>query len=258
MPNTVRPGGGAGRAGGAGSGGGSRTPGRPGPFTPRRTPGSRRSGVGLSVNQRGLRNRWGLAVMITLLVLVVGRLAILQGVDGAAYANAAEQDRLRTYAVPALRGAVLDRDGHPFAYTVDASRVVADPAVVDDPERTALALTTLLGVPVPELTGKLGADSRYVILATQVPPETTDAIDALGLPGVLFEDDPVRLYPAGTVGGQVVGFVGRDGEGLAGIEQTFQDELAGAPGTRRVEVGSGATPSPPASTSPPPRPTATR
>ena len=147
-----------------------------------------------------MRNRWGLILMITLLVLVVGRLALLQGVDGAAYANAAEQDRLRTYPVAALRGEVLDRNGRPFAYTVEASRVVADPTVVDDPARTALALTTLLDVPVPELTEKLSENSRYVVLATQISPETVDAIEALELPGVLFEDDPVRLYPAGAVG----------------------------------------------------------
>ncbi len=235
MPTTGRP---------DGTGAGPRATGRPGAFTPRRTPGSRRSGVGLSMGQRSMRNRWGLAFLITLLVLVVGKLAVLQGVDGAAYANAAAQDRMQTYPVAALRGAILDRDGNPLAYSVDASKVVADPQVVEDPERTALALTTLLGVPVPELTEKLSEDSRYVVLATQVPPETTDAIDALELPGIVFDDDPRRLYPAGTVGGQVVGFVGRDGEGLAGIEQTFQDELAGTPGTRRVEVGSGGHPIP--------------
>ena len=217
---------------------------RPGAFTSRRAPGSRRSGSGLSVDQRGLRNRWGLLLMITLLLLVVGRLAVLQGVDGAAYANAAEQDRLRTYPIAALRGAVLDRDGNPFAYTVDASRVVADPTVVPHPARTAKALSTLLDVPEAELTEKLSQDDRYVVLAAKVSPETTDAIDALELPGISFEDDPVRLYPAGTVGGQVIGFVGRDGAGLAGIEQTFQDELAGTDGHRRVEVGSGGNPIP--------------
>jgi cell division protein FtsI (penicillin-binding protein 3) len=216
----------------------------PGAFTSRRPPGSRRSGAGLSVEQRGMRNRWGLIVMVTLLVLVVGRLALLQGLDGAAYANAAEQDRLRTYPVAALRGEVLDRDGRPFAYTVEASRVVVDPTVVDDPARTALALTTLLDVPAPELTEKLSEDSRYVVLATQISPETVDAIEALELPGVLFEDDPVRLYPAGSVGGQVVGFVGREGAGLAGIEQTFEEQLSGTPGERTVEVGSGGNPIP--------------
>jgi cell division protein FtsI (penicillin-binding protein 3) len=196
------------------------------------------------MDQRGLRNRWGLIVMITLLVLVVGRLAVLQGVDGAAYASAAEQDRLRTYPIASLRGQVLDRDGRPFAYTVDASRVVADPTVVESPTRAAHELSPLLHVPEADLTRKLSQDGRYVVLASQVAPETVDAIEALKLAGVLFEDDPVRLYPAGTVGGQVVGFVGKEGAGLAGIEQTFDDELAGVPGERRVEVGSGGNPIP--------------
>jgi cell division protein FtsI (penicillin-binding protein 3) len=217
---------------------------RPGAFTSRRAPGSRRSGSGLSVTQRGLRNRWGLVIMVTLLVAIVGRLAIVQGVDGAAYANAAEQDRLRTYPIAALRGAVVDRDGNPLAYTVAASRVVADPTVVAHPARAAHALSPLLDVPEADLAKKLSQHGRYVVLATKVSPETTDAIDALELPGISFEDDPVRLYPAGSVGGQVVGFVGRDGAGLAGIERKFQDELAGTDGHRRVEVGSGGNPIP--------------
>ncbi|WP_346623075.1 penicillin-binding protein 2 [Blastococcus montanus] len=196
------------------------------------------------MGQRSLRNRWGLALLITLLVVVVGRLVVLQGIDGAAYASAAEQDRLRDYPVAAIRGQVLDRDGNPFAYTVDASRVVADPTVVRDPARTALALTTLLDVPVPELTEKLSEDGRYVVLATQVTPETADAIEELGLGGVILEDDPLRLYPAGFVGGQVVGFVGSEGTGLAGIEQTFEEQLSGTPGRRTVEVGSGGNPIP--------------
>ena len=216
-----------------------------GPFVSRRAPGTRHSsGPGLSVVQRGRRNRWGLAFLVTLLVLVVGRLVVLQGIDGGAYASAAEQDRLRNYSIAALRGQILDRNGNPLAYTVDASRVVADPTVVRDPKRAALALTTLLDVPVPELTEKLSDDSRYVVLATQVPPETADLVEELELSGVLLEDDPVRLYPAGSVGGQVVGFVGQEGTGLAGIEQTFEDQLSGTDGRRTVEVGSGGNPIP--------------
>jgi len=234
-----------------GPGGSPRSGGRPAPrtgpgaFTSRRPPGSRRSGgAGLTLAQRTRRNRVGLILLVTLLVVVVGRLAVVQGVDGAAYANAASQDRLRTFPIEAIRGEVRDRDGRPFAYTVDASRVTADPTVVDDPARTALALTTVLDVPVRELTEKLSRDGRYVVLAEQVPPETADAVEELELPGIVLVDDPVRLYPAGAVGGQVVGFVGREGEGLAGIEQVFDDVLAGTPGTRRVEVGSGGNPIP--------------
>jgi cell division protein FtsI (penicillin-binding protein 3) len=209
------------------------------PFTSRRAPGSRRSGAGLSVEQRGMRNRWGLVVLVALLVIVVGRLAVLHAVDGAAYANEAQQDRLRTFEIAAVRGQVVDRHGEPFAYTVDAFRVTADPTIVDDPEETAAALTDLLDVPEAELVEKLSEDDRYAELAGQVPPETTEAIEALELPGILFEPDPKRLYPAGAVGGQVVGFVGKEGTGLAGIEQAFEDELAGEAGERRVEVAGG-------------------
>ena len=221
-----------------------RTAARPGAFTPRRSPGSRRSGRGLSVSQRDWRNRLGLAGMVALLVVVVGRLVVLQGVDGAAYANAAEQDRLRTYEIAAMRGSVLDAGGHPLAYTVEASKVVADPTIIKDPARTALALTTVLDVPVSDLEAKLRQKGRYVVLAAHVPPETTDRVKKLELAGLSYEDDPVRLYPAGSVGGQVVGFVGRDGAGLAGIEGRYDRELAGTAGTRRVEVGSGGNPIP--------------
>ncbi|MGY1663178.1 peptidoglycan D,D-transpeptidase FtsI family protein [Geodermatophilus sp. SYSU D00705] len=213
-----------------------------GAFAPRRPPGSRRVAAGLRPGTRRLTI--GLVLVVVPLLVVMGKLVLLQGVDGGDYAAAATQDRLRSYPIAALRGQVLDRDGNPLAYTVEASRVVADPTVVADPARTALALTTLLDVPVSELTDLLSRDSRYVVLAGQVSPETVDAIDELGLGGIFFEDDPVRLYPAGSVAGQVVGFVGREGGGLAGIEHTFDDDLAGSDGERRVEVGSGGHPIP--------------
>ncbi|SOC50702.1 peptidoglycan synthetase FtsI [Blastococcus aggregatus] len=234
-----------------GPGAGPRNGGRPAPrtgpgaFTSRRAPGSRRSGgAGLSLAQRTRRNRIGLILLVVLLVVVVGRLAVVQGIDGAAYASAASQDRLRTYPIAAVRGEITDREGRPFAYTADAFRVVADPTVVGDPARTALALTTVLGVPVAELTEQLTAERRHVVLKPQLPPEVANAVEELELPGVFLEDDPVRRYPAGAVGGQTVGFIGVDGTGLAGIEQTFEDVLAGTPGTRRVEVGSGGNPIP--------------
>jgi cell division protein FtsI (penicillin-binding protein 3) len=234
-----------------GPGAGPRNGGRPAPrsgpgaFTPRRPPGGRRSGgAGLTLAQRTRRNRVGLILLVTLLVVVVGRLAVVQGVDGAAYASAASQDRLRTYPIAAIRGEIQDREGRPFAYTGDAFRVVADPTVVRDPARTALALTTVLDLPVSELTEELSGDGRYVRLKRHVPPETADAVEELGLPGVFLEDDPVRRYPTGAVGGQVVGFVDGEGAGSAGIERTYDDVLAGTSGTRRVEVGSGGNPIP--------------
>jgi cell division protein FtsI (penicillin-binding protein 3) len=205
-------------------------------------PGSRRVPGALRASNR--RFSVGLVLVVVPLLVITGKLWLLQGVDSGEYALAATQDRIRAVDVAPLRGSVVDRDGDLLAYTVEASKITADPSLVDDPARTALALTTLLDVPVSELTDLLSEDGRYVVLASQVPPETVDEIEELGLAGVFSEDDPVRLYPAGSVAGQVVGFIGRDGQGLAGVEQTFDEQLAGTPGERRVEVGSGGHPIP--------------
>jgi cell division protein FtsI (penicillin-binding protein 3) len=213
-----------------------------GAFTSRRAPGSRRVPGALKTSSRRLSA--GFVLVVVPLLVITGKLWLLQGVDSGQYALAATEDRIRVQDIAPLRGSVVDRDGNPLAYTVEASRITADPTLVADPARTALALTTLVDVPVSELTDLLSEDGRYVVLASQVPPETVDAIDELGLAGIFSEDDPVRLYPAGSVAGQVVGFTGREGRGLAGIEQTFDEELAGTPGERRVEVGSGGHPIP--------------
>lgn len=210
---------------------------------PRREPGTRRT-RGLPTAVRARRNKWGLGVMVFLLVAVVTKLVVLQGFDGTQYAQAAETDRMRVYDIAAIRGAVLDRDGNTLAYTVEASMVTADPSLVEDPQRTALALTTLVGVPVDELVQKLTGDGRYALLARHVDTATSDQITALELPGIVLQDDPTRLYPAGVVGGQVVGFIGSDGDGLAGIEQRYDDVLSGTDGERRVEVGAGGVPIP--------------
>ncbi|MEU2349315.1 penicillin-binding protein 2 [Modestobacter sp. NPDC049651] len=194
----------------------------------------------LSGRGRERRHRLGLGFMVLLLVVVVGKLVVLQGVDSASYAQAAENSRMRSFPITAVRGEITDTKGAVLAYSVDAEKVVVDPTLITDKERTALALTTLLDVPVPELTEKLSAKGRYSVLAEHVPTDVTDQVRDLGYGGVFFEDDPVRLYPAGAVGGQIVGFVGRDGAGLAGIESKYQDLLAGKDGENRFEVdGSG-------------------
>jgi len=201
----------------------------------------------LGLVQRDRRSRLGLAFMITLLVVVVGKLVVLQGVDGADLAQAAENDRMQAYPIEAVRGQITDRNGKVLAYSVAAVRVTADPTVVADPTRTALALTALLGVPVDELTEKLTREGRYVVLAEDVATDVADQIRELPAKtraGLVLVDDPVRLYPAGAVGGQVVGFVGADGDGLAGIEQTHEDVLAGTDGKQRVEVDGDGNPIP--------------
>jgi cell division protein FtsI (penicillin-binding protein 3) len=75
-----------------------------------------------------------------------------------------------------------------------------------------------------------------VYLARQVDVGVADRLADHALPGVGFLEVPKRYYPAGPLAPQVLGFVGVDATGLAGLEHEYEEVLAGTPGTRTVEL----------------------
>ncbi|HSV64331.1 MAG TPA: penicillin-binding protein 2 [Mycobacteriales bacterium] len=179
--------------------------------------------------------------MVVALLAAIGlRLLQLQGVDGAQLAKKAQDQRLRQYAVPAMRGEILDRAGNVLAYSVDVRDIVADPTLVRDPAATAHALASLVGVPEAELRAQLDRkNTRNVTLARGLTPAQASQVAHAGLVGVFSQAGSRRLYPARTLAANVIGFAGRDGTGLAGIEQMFNAELAGRDGELVAEGGSG-------------------
>lgn len=170
------------------------------------------------------------------LTAIGGRLVQLQVVKAAAFENLGAQQRVRNVELPARRGAIYDRNGVPLAVSVDARGIFVNPRFVDDPKATAAALAKELRMPVPDVAAKIAKKSGFVYIARKVEVAVADRIMALDLPGVGALDETKRVYPQGTLAGQVLGFVGLDDEGLAGVEAAFNDVLAGTPGKQIVEV----------------------
>jgi cell division protein FtsI (penicillin-binding protein 3) len=175
--------------------------------------------------------------MALALAAIVVRLGVLAVGQAGNMKDRAADQRLRTFVLPADRGEILDASGRPLALSIPATDVYADPRYVDDPWGTATQLAPVLDQHVGTLVEALTTDTTFVYLARQVDPDVADTIADLSLPGIGFLDVSERYYPAGPVGGQVVGFVGVDGEGLAGLELHYQDLLAGTQGERTVEIG---------------------
>lgn len=181
--------------------------------------------------------RLGFAVVLAILTVISGRLVQLQGLDGLKYAAAAEELRLTTIDLPAARGEILDRNGNPLAYTVGARAIFADPAMITSPSRTALALAPLLGLTSDELLPKLTESGRFVYLARGLDPGLAQQVMDLELPGIGDVVEQRREYPLQSTAAQVVGFVGQDDVGLAGIEDQYNDVLTGTPGRMVYERG---------------------
>jgi len=178
-----------------------------------------------------------LAAVCTLLLILGGRLVQLQAFDGSRYAAVAQQQRLDTTEIPAPRGRILDRDGRVLAYTAAARTVFADPSLVADPAGTAAALAPLLHDSAARLEPRLRRPGRYVVLARDLTITLADRVRALNLRGIGIEATTQRVYPGRDSAAAVVGFTGRDGTGLAGIELRYDGVLAGTPGKIVVETG---------------------
>ena len=178
-----------------------------------------------------------LVVMVLALVGVVARLVVLQVGDHRALAAAGLRQRVRPTDLPAERGAIVDRTGAPLAITLEARDVYADPRYVTDPVGQAVKIARVLHLRPREVERKLRTDgATFVYLGRQVDVAVADRLEAMALPGIGFLDVPKRYYPAGPLAPQVLGFVGVDATGLAGLEFEYEDLLAGTPGTRTVEL----------------------
>lgn len=176
-----------------------------------------------------------LAFLCALLVVVGGRLFQLQWIDGAAYA--AQGEMLRKTTLQAARGEILDSQGRRLAYSVESRRVVADPTLIAGKDRPAVAeiLAAKLDIPYSQALLSVMAKGRYSIIASQVDPKVAESVldstvDGKQITGIFTEQTQKRVYPATTVGSQVVGFTGRDGQGLAGIELSMNKLLTGTDG----------------------------
>ena len=179
-----------------------------------------------------------LIVVAMALSLCAGRLLQLQGFDSSSYTADA---LTRTLPLLPARGEITDRSGLVLASTQPAVAVTADPTLTGPrAAEFASVLAGHLGMSPVELMPLLTkTGTRFVYLKKKVPALTYSALAAdlsrHDLHGVFRESDPIRTYPNGSVGASVVGFVGADGKGLAGLERTLNAQLAGVEGKETYE-----------------------
>jgi len=78
-----------------------------------------------------------------------------------------------------------------------------------------------------ETEAKLATDKTFVWLKRDLTPGQQVEVAKIGIPGLYFQPDEKRVYPLGNLVSHVVGFTDLDNRGIAGIEQSFEDVLAG-------------------------------
>ncbi len=176
------------------------------------------------------RHRLVLGALLLLLAAIVVRVGYLQIHMAPAYAERAETQRTRELELAPKRGSILDRSGDPLAVSIEARTVYATPRLVQDATSTAEALSSVLGGDSSDYAERLQRDSGFVYIGRKVDMERAGALESLKLSGIGMLKDSRRTYPCGELASQLLGFVGIDDEGLAGLEKHYDHVLRGEAG----------------------------
>jgi len=169
-----------------------------------------------------------------LLVLAAGRTAYLGVVRGAPLRRAASNQQLTDETVIAQRGTITDRNGVDLAVSEPARDLSADPYLLRDPLGASQRLAPLLAQTPASVLRKLSERTGFVYLARAMPAKQAQAVLDLKIPGVSGTPVMRRVYPRGALAAQVLGLVGTEGQGLAGVEYARDAQLRGRAGQRRV------------------------
>ena len=133
-------------------------------------------------------------------------------------------------AVRPRRADIVDRNGVLLATDYPKASIFADPLEVIDPAATARQLAGVLhGVDEAVLRAKLSTERRFVWLKRHITDAEQRAVIHLGLPGIRFRTELHRVYPQGALGAHIVGYVGIENQGLAGLERGLEARLLGDP-----------------------------
>jgi cell division protein FtsI (penicillin-binding protein 3) len=166
------------------------------------------------------------AFLAAWLIVVVCRLAQVQLARHDEYVARALRQQERIINVNPIRGSIADAQGRLLAESVAAESIYADLQYVSDVKRTAMALASVraLGLTPTEAERRLRVNGE---IARQIPPPAAAEVRRLKLPGIYSLSEFRRVYPKGSLGANLIGFVSTDGQGLAGVEHSFDEHVRG-------------------------------
>ncbi len=175
-------------------------------------------------------------VLFLVVTLVVGGRAFqLQVLQGDRLMRLGQRQHLKEWIVLPKRGAVIDRAGEPLALSLESQSVYARPHRIQNVDNVSRKLATVLNLRVAEVKQKLTAAKPFVWIKRQITAPEAEKIQVLNIDGIGMFYEPNRHYPQGQLAGQVIGFVGRDSEGLEGLELKYNDYIRGEAGSSVTE-----------------------
>lgn len=185
------------------------------------------------VSQVTVRKRILISLLVGSLIFIslIARLGFIQIVVGDRLAIKAKDLIERDIPVEAKRGKILDRNGKVLAYNISSPTVMAIPVQIKEAGKTAMELANILNMSQEKIYKLITKRESMVKIARKITEEEAKEIQTLKLPGIAITEESKRYYPEDDLASHVLGFVGIDNQGLAGIEVVYDELLNGEKGS---------------------------
>jgi cell division protein FtsI (penicillin-binding protein 3) len=163
-------------------------------------------------------------------LLILGKAFKIQVIDKKKLIERSKSQIFRENKVYPHRGNIYDRNGNPLAINIKTYSLFTIPKSLKNENESYKKLSKV----IPQLTydaikKKVKNRKRYTWLARKIQLTEKQVLAVKKIKGVYIDQVPKRLYPNHEIAGQVLGFVGIDNVGLAGIEYKYNKELKGKP-----------------------------
>jgi len=171
-----------------------------------------------------------LTIIISLIIimsLLTVRIGCIMTVEAGYYSRKATELHERERAIKAMRGRILDANGTVLADNRTVCTVSVIHNQIKEPQKVIEMLCSELSEEEEMITKKVNKISSIEIIRTNVDKETGDRIREYDYAGVKVDEDYKRYYPYDTLASKVIGFTGRDNQGIVGLEAKYDACLSG-------------------------------
>ncbi len=177
-----------------------------------------------------------LLVFEIMLVGLVVRVAYIEVFNAEFLQKRAYEQQTRDRLIAPQRGSILDRNMIPLAETETVSSVSVIHSQIKNEEEVTKLLSEKLSLDYETVLKKVKRNVALERIKTKVPKEIADEIRTSKIPGIVVDEDIKRVYPYSTLLSQVLGFVGKDNQGIVGLESKYEEYLKGEVGKILTET----------------------
>lgn len=168
------------------------------------------------------RMRFIYYLFVAVFVLFVGRTLFL-GIEGTDRSRRAGADG----AWMVQRADIVDRNGDILAKNIMSGHITLRPPYVKDREKVAAVIHEILPYEysLAQALNLVNSSRKFIYVKKYASDSQRQVVEKAKLQGLEIEAEQKRRYPKRRLFSHIIGFVGRDGYGLEGVERTYDDYL---------------------------------